>query len=171
MMANRASSRSISPKNPAKAIKVKTPAHPHPGIGPRLSGKIVESRTRNRRHTPSLPALDPHFHGDDSSVELQTEAQSAEARPTGRRTKCAPAERSRQAAGVSGMSLGTKCRGKADRPSHEVRPSGAQPSGCWRERYEPWHKVPMRYLMARLCEIRTDQRNAALTISLHIGRA
>jgi hypothetical protein len=32
-----------------------------------------------------------------------TSARSAEARPTGRRTKCAPAERSRQAACVSGI--------------------------------------------------------------------
>jgi len=32
-----------------------------------------------------------------------SEARSAEARPTGRRTKCAPAERSRQAACVSGI--------------------------------------------------------------------
>jgi len=63
-------------------------------------------------------------------------ARSAKARPTGRRTKCALAERSRQAAGVSDMNPGTQCQGKADWPPHEVRPRGAQPSGCWRERYE-----------------------------------
>ena len=77
---------------------------------------------------------------------LQSEARSAEARPTGRRTKCAPAERSRKAAGVSGINPGTKCRGKADRPSHEVRPSGAQPKAAnSRERYKlSFHPNPDR---------------------------
>jgi hypothetical protein len=50
----------------------------------------------------------PRIHISGCSDEFQTKARSAEARPTGRRTKCALAERSRQAAGVSGIKQDTK---------------------------------------------------------------
>ena len=45
--------------------------------------------------------LVPRTHSTGFSDELPSEARSAEASATARRTKCAPAERSRQAAGVS----------------------------------------------------------------------
>ena len=51
----------------------------------------------------------PRIHISDCSDEFQTKARSAEARPTGRRTQCALAERSRQAAGVSAIKTSTQC--------------------------------------------------------------
>ncbi len=76
--------------------------------------------------TPSALALDPRDKPEDDNCQIDLfctlsslglsqgstslvvvlnspEARSAEARPTGRRTKCAPAERSRKAACVSGI--------------------------------------------------------------------
>ena len=100
--------------------------------------------------TTSALALDPRLHGDDDRDEHPSEARSAEAGPTGRRTQCALAERSRQAAGVSAKQTPAR--------SAEARPTGRRTQCAPAERSRKAAGVSAKQNPARSAEARPTGR-------------